>query len=222
MLADPSRPLIMIIVPAYNEGTVLKQTIEQLLLAGYPVVIVDDGSRDDTSSVKEIPLIYVRHAVNLGQGAALQTGMIYALRAGADIAVHFDADGQHDWRQIDRLVAPILDGCADVALGSRFLRAEDAAKVPWPKRIVLRGGILISWLLTGVRLSDTHNGFRALSRRDPRTYPAQGEWLCSRNRNPPTSSGCESSIRRSASYYMLLGILAAKGTAFVGFHQYSV
>lgn len=91
--------------------------------------------------------------------------MTYALRAGADIAVHFDADGQHDWRQIDSLIAPILEGTAHVALGSRFLRANDSARVPWPKRIVLRGGILISWLLTGVRLSDTHNGFRALSRR---------------------------------------------------------
>jgi len=103
--------------------------------------------------------------VNLGQGAALQTGMAYALRSGADIAVHFDADGQHDCGQIDDLTAPILNGLAEVAFGSRFLRKQDAVRVPPSKRIVLRAGILLSWLMTGVRLSDTHNGFRALSRK---------------------------------------------------------
>jgi glycosyltransferase involved in cell wall biosynthesis len=91
--------------------------------------------------------------------------MAYALRAGADIAVHFDADGQHDCAQIERLIAPIIEGKADVVFGSRFLRKEDRARVPWRKRILLRGGILISWAMTGVLLSDTHNGFRAISRR---------------------------------------------------------
>lgn len=155
---------MMVIVPAYNEGPVIQSTVRDLLAAGYEVIIVDDGSQDDTPAVRELPVIYIRHAVNLGQGAALQTGMTYALRAGADIAVTFDADGQHDSRQIDRLLAPIVDGSADVVLGSRFLRKEDDAQVPFKKRILLRGGILVSWLLAGVRLSDTHNGFRALSR----------------------------------------------------------
>jgi glycosyltransferase involved in cell wall biosynthesis len=156
---------VMVIVPAYNEGSVIQVTVRDLLRAGHEVVVVDDGSQDETSAVRELPVVYVRHAVNLGQGAALQTGMTYAYRSGADIAVHFDADGQHDWRQIDRLLAPILDGSADVVFGSRFLRKADAAQVPFKKRIFLRAGILLSWLLTGVRLSDTHNGFRALSRR---------------------------------------------------------
>src|SRR5579862_1491451 len=113
---------VMVIVPAYNEGPVIRSTVRSLLDAGYEVIIVDDGSQDDTSAVRELPVVYIRHAVNLGQGAALQTGMTYALRAGADVAVTFDADGQHDSRQIDRLLAPILDGSADVVLGSRFLR----------------------------------------------------------------------------------------------------
>ena len=156
---------VMVIVPAYNEGSVVVTTVRGLLSAGHEVIIVDDGSQDETQAVRELPVVYIRHAVNLGQGAALQTGMTYALRAGADIAVHFDADGQHDWRHIGRMLAPILDGSADVVFGSRFLRKADAAQVPFNKRILLRGGILVSWLLTGVRLSDTHNGFRALSRR---------------------------------------------------------
>jgi glycosyltransferase involved in cell wall biosynthesis len=162
-MADRKR--VMVIVPAYNEGPVIVATVRGLLNAGHEVIVVDDGSRDETGDVRELPVVYIRHAVNLGQGAALQTGMTYALRAGADLAVHFDADGQHDWRQIDRLLAPILNGSADVVFGSRFLRKADAAQVPFAKRLLLRGGILVSWLLAGIRLTDTHNGFRALSRR---------------------------------------------------------
>lgn len=169
MPADSQRssetPLVMVVVPAYNEGRVLKANVERLVRMGYQVVVVDDGSRDDTGAVKELPITYIRHPVNLGQGAALQTGMTFALRAGADAVVHFDADGQHDPAQIEHLLAPVLNGSADVTLGSRFLRPEDAARVPSGKRVVLRCGIWISWLMTGVRLSDTHNGFRALSRR---------------------------------------------------------
>ena len=155
----------MVIVPAFNEGKAVKATVELLLAAGYRVVVVDDGSTDETADVGRLPVVYLRHAVNLGQGAALQTGMTYALRAGAEIAVHFDADGQHDCAQIERLIAPIVEGKADVVFGSRFLRSQDRAQVPWKKRILLRGGILVSWVMTGMLLSDTHNGFRALSRR---------------------------------------------------------
>jgi glycosyltransferase involved in cell wall biosynthesis len=157
--------LVMVIVPAFNEGKAVKATVELLLAAGYRVVVVDDGSTDETVEVGRLPVVYLRHAVNLGQGAALQTGMTYALRAGAEIAVHFDADGQHDCGQIEHLIAPIVAGQADVVFGSRFLRSQDRAQVPWKKRILLRGGILISWAMTGMLLSDTHNGFRALSRR---------------------------------------------------------
>ena len=156
---------LLVIVPAYNEGKVVRATVEQLLSSGYQVVVVDDGSTDNTVEVRHLPIVYLRHAVNMGQGAALQTGMSYALRAGADIAVHFDADGQHDSEQIQTLIAPIVNERADVVFGSRFLRREDTRRVPLKKRILLRGGILISWLMTGMLLSDTHNGLRALSRR---------------------------------------------------------
>ena len=159
------KPSVLVIVPVFNEGRVVGTTVERLLADGYQVVVVDDGSHDDTPEVRRLPIVYLRHAVNLGQGAALQTGMTYALRAGADIAVHFDADGQHDCAQIPTLIAPIVAGEADVVFGSRFLRREDTAEVPLKKRVVLRGGILVSWAMTGVLLSDTHNGFRALSRR---------------------------------------------------------
>jgi len=156
---------VLVLVPAYNEGPAIRTTVERLLAAGHRVVVVDDGSCDETGAVRDLPIAYLRHAINLGQGAALQTGMTYALRSGADMVVHFDADGQHDCSQIERLLLPILEGRADVVFGSRFLRKEDAAQVPLSKRVMLRAGILVSWFMTGVLLTDTHNGFRALSRR---------------------------------------------------------
>ena len=181
--------LVLVIVPAYNEGRVVTATVERLLAAGYQVVVVDDGSSDETVEVRHLPIVYLRHPVNLGQGAALQTGMTYALRAGADIAVHFDADGQHDCGQIEHLIAPIVEGRADVVFGSRFLRQQDCAQVPWKKRILLRGGILISWVMTGMLLSDTHNGFRAMSRR------ALERCSCRRTGSPMRRRSCSASAR---------------------------
>lgn len=155
---------IFVIIPAFNEGRVIGDTVAPLIESGYSVVVVDDCSRDNTWRVLEgLPITRIHHAVNLGQGAALQTGMEYAARHGAAAVVHFDADGQHDWKQIPDLVAPILEGRVDVTFGSRFLRRSDAAKVPPVKRLVLRVGRIVSSIFTGVFLSDTHNGFRALS-----------------------------------------------------------
>lgn len=157
---------VYVVVPTYNEGGVLRKTIGPLLESGYSVVVVDDGSTDETEDkLRDLAICYVRHPVNLGQGAALQTGMEYALLHGAEIIVHFDADGQHPSGQIQDLINPIRTGECDVTMGSRFLRADFAQHVPRSKRILLRVGTLVSWLFTGVWLSDTHNGFRALSRR---------------------------------------------------------
>jgi glycosyltransferase involved in cell wall biosynthesis len=155
---------IYVIVPAFNEARVIAETIAPLIQSGYTVVVVDDGSADQTWMVLEqLPLVRIRHSVNLGQGAALQTGMEYARRSGAEIIVHFDADGQHDPDQISAIIKPIQSRDADVVFGSRFLLPSDLAAVPHIKRIVLRAGRIVSGLITGVWLSDAHNGFRALS-----------------------------------------------------------
>ena len=157
---------IFVIVPVYNEAGAIRTTVTPLVEAGYTVVAVDDGSVDGTSeALAGLPVVVVRHPLNLGQGAALETGREYALRHGAEIAVHFDADGQHCWEQIPALVEPIVRGEVDVVLGSRFLRTDDAARTPAIKRVILRGGIIVSGLFTGMWLTDTHNGFRALSRK---------------------------------------------------------
>jgi glycosyltransferase involved in cell wall biosynthesis len=155
---------VFVVIPAYREGPVLRETVESLLPLQYEVVVVDDGSDDACiAHLQGLPVHYLRHPLNLGQGAALQTGTVYSLEAGADYIVHFDADGQHPVDQIPRLLEPIRSGTADVVLGSRFLKRSDLELVPVKKRIALRIGILVSGLLTGVWLTDTHNGFRALS-----------------------------------------------------------
>ena len=157
---------IFVIVPVYNEAEVLVETVMPLISAGYTVVTVNDASTDESlRKLRELPVIVLKHAVNLGQGAALETGQEFAVRHGAKVVVHFDADGQHCWEQIPDLVAPILRGEADIVLGSRFLRPEDSGKIPVLRRFVLRMGIVVSALFTGLWLTDTHNGFRALSRK---------------------------------------------------------
>lgn len=159
------RRRIFVVVPAYNEERVLQSVLEPLVASGCSIVLVDDGSQDRTGPIASaMPVHVIRHPVNLGQGAALQTGMDHALRLGAEVIVHFDADGQHAMEDINVLVEPILRGEADVVLGSRFLRASDRKMIPWFRRILLRRAVLLSGVMTGVWLTDAHNGFRALSR----------------------------------------------------------
>jgi glycosyltransferase involved in cell wall biosynthesis len=156
---------VFVVVPCYNEGAVLRETVSGVLATGVSVVVVDDGSRPPAAEVcGDLPVHLVRHGVNLGQGAALQTGMDYARRAGAEVVIHFDADGQHDPGAIAEMVALLRSGEVDVVLGSRFLETAHAREVPGGKRWVLRGGILVSWLFSGLWLTDTHNGLRGFTR----------------------------------------------------------
>ena len=155
---------IFIVIPAYNEGAVLSQTVDELLPLGYQVVVVDDGSAVSALHyLQDRPVHYLRHLTNLGQGAALRTGTDYALSQQAHVVVHFDADGQHSPDLIPRLIAPICSGEYDIVMGSRFLDSQDRARVPAIKQILLKGGVVVSWLFSGLWLTDTHNGFRALS-----------------------------------------------------------
>ena len=163
MTAIPRRN-IFVIVPAYNEEKVIQRTLTPLIDADYSVVVVDDGSRDSTWSILlDLPVYALRHPINLGQGAALQTGMTFALRQGAQVIVHFDADGQHRAEDIDSLIQPILKGESDVVCGSRFLRRADSSAVPLLKRCLLRCARVFNGMMIGVWQTDAHNGFRALS-----------------------------------------------------------
>jgi len=156
---------IFVVIPAYNESRAIRSTVEPLIAHGYTVVVVDDHSIDQTCAVlQKLPVYYLRHPINLGQGAALQTGMDFALQQEAEFIIHFDADGQHQAEDISMLMEPLQCGQADVVIGSRFLRWEDRQEVPTFRQLFLRVAVLVNWLITGVRLTDAHNGFRALTR----------------------------------------------------------
>ncbi|UCG52129.1 MAG: glycosyltransferase family 2 protein [Candidatus Latescibacterota bacterium] len=156
---------VFVVVPIYNEERVIRSALQPLLEQGYSVVAVDDGSADKTwQIIRSLPIYSLRHAVNLGQGAALQTGMTFALEHGARFIVHFDADGQHSVDDIKTLLEPLRKGEADVVLGSRFLRKSDRDVVPRARRLLLKGGVVVNGLLTGVWLTDAHNGCRAMTR----------------------------------------------------------
>jgi glycosyltransferase involved in cell wall biosynthesis len=155
---------IYILIPSFNEGKVIRQTIRSLG-DQYHIVVIDDASTDDTANaVRDLPIYYLRHDINLGQGAALQTGMDFALQQGADIVVHFDADGQHNPADIDRFIDILKTRKVDVVLGSRFMRQDDLLAIPRLRRLLLRVARVINGLLTGLWLSDAHNGFRVLNR----------------------------------------------------------
>ncbi|MDR3637801.1 MAG: glycosyltransferase family 2 protein [Isosphaeraceae bacterium] len=152
-----------VVVPAFNEAENLPTTLA-LLSSRYPnVVVVDDGSTDTTSDLALRHDVWcLHHIVNCGQGAALQTGVDFALHKGASVIVTFDADGQHSVDDIDALVRPIQDEGADVCLGSRFLGR--AVGIPWTRWAVLKLGIVVTRQLSRIKVTDTHNGLRAFSR----------------------------------------------------------
>ncbi len=155
---------VWIILPAYNEQADLGDALAALSPLRASVVVVDDGSTDETSAVALRHGAWVlRHLFNCGQGAALQTGLDFALSRGAGVLVTFDADGQHAAEDIERLVKPVVEGQVDVALGSRFLGR--AVGLPWGRRLVLRLGVWFTRVFSRVEVTDTHNGLRAFSRR---------------------------------------------------------
>ena len=153
---------VIVIIPAYNEARVIRTVVSDVKKYGYDVVVIDDCSRDATHHyAQKAGAVVLRHHVNRGQGAALATGMEYALLQEADIVVTFDADGQHRAHEIQSVITPIIKGEADVVLGSRFLGATQDMSLS--RGISLKVALLFTRLTTGLTLTDVHNGFRAFS-----------------------------------------------------------
>lgn len=152
-----------VVIPAFNEGTVIGSTVQEVLQGFRNVVVVDDCSTDDTAREAVIAGASVcRHPINLGQGAALQTGIDYAIAKGAENVVTFDADGQHRLADALSMVDIITSSDVDVVLGSRFLGA-DAVGMRKSKRALLYAATLFTRITTGLNVTDTHNGLRCLS-----------------------------------------------------------
>ncbi len=147
----------------YNEASVVGDVVRELLCEFNHVVCIDDGSNDGSPAIaRAAGAAVVEHPVNLGQGAALQTGLHFALRDPATTEiVTFDADGQHLVTDAKAMVARIQSGEAEVVLGSRFL--DHRTKVSPLKRFVLRVAATQSRWATGMALTDAHNGLRAFN-----------------------------------------------------------
>ncbi|MEZ6143253.1 MAG: glycosyltransferase family 2 protein [Zavarzinella sp.] len=167
-MSEHAKPMpnkdLWIVIAAYNESKRIGNTIAGLQQHGYRnIVVVDDGSADDTYlSAKSFGIHTLRHVLNCGQGAALQTGIQYALRQGAHYICTFDADGQHAANEIPQVLEPVLQKRVDVTLGSRFLGATE--NIPLSRKLVLKGGVIFTRVFSRVKVTDAHNGFRVLSR----------------------------------------------------------
>jgi len=157
--------MIFVVVPAFNEEKKIGRVLSDLFEHGYDkVVVVDDGSQDDTyGKAKELGAMVLRHAINRGQGAALETGNKFAVSQGAEIVVHFDGDGQFKAESISGAVKLLKENNVDVIFGSRFLTTE--SKIPFFKKyFIIPVARIINNFITGLNLSDAHNGFRVLTK----------------------------------------------------------
>src|SRR5262245_49114968 len=156
--SGPDQLATRVVIAAYNEGAAIHEVVAGLVRLGWRVVVVDDGSHDDTfRQAQNAGADVLRHILNLGQGAALQTGIDYAVSVGAEAIVTFDADGQHSALDVAKIVNALSQ--ADVALGSRFLGQVEGAT--WRRRALLRLSVVVSNFLSGSRFTDAHCGLRA-------------------------------------------------------------
>ena len=178
--AEATRQRLLVIMPARNEagrvGAVIR-AVRQALPAASVVVINDDSTDQTRAEALAAGAILLPHVVNLGYGAGLETGYLYALNNGCDVVLQMDSDGQHLASELPRLLAPIAEGRADIVIGSRYLAADGAYPAPWLRRCGQRFFALILRACTGLRLTDPTSGFQALSRKAIRLF-ASGVFPC--------------------------------------------
>ncbi|HET7572842.1 MAG TPA: glycosyltransferase family 2 protein [Gaiellaceae bacterium] len=242
----PSGPLARLaelrrvaIVPALNEEATLPRVLAELRAfdPGLDVVVVDDGSVDRTAGVAAAHGARVlRLPFNLGIGGAVQTGFRFAFEHGYDLAVRVDGDGQHDPAQLGAVLAPVLRGEADIAVGSRFAAAGDGYRSSRSRRVGIRILAAVVSRMVGQRVTDTTSGFQALNRagialfaRDyPHDYPeVEATVMVFRHRLrlaevPVTMrerGGGRSSITALRSIYYMVKVLLA---LFVGLFRRTV
>lgn len=153
-----------VVIPMFNEGSVIGDVVREVRGVFPHVVCVDDGSADESAAAAEAAgAVVVRHPINLGQGAALQTGFDYALSDPAMTeVVTFDADGQHQLADAAAMVERLRRDDLDVVIGSRFL--DDRTEVARLRRVILRTAALYTRWTSGMALTDAHNGLRVLDR----------------------------------------------------------
>lgn len=158
----PRDDSLWFVIAAFNEGPMIAEVVRKVAPIAR-MVVVDDGSSDDTGDQAfAAGACVATHLVNRGQGAALQTGIEFALGQGARHVVTFDADGQHDVDEALQMVARCRDEGLDIVLGSRFLGTT--VNMPAVRRLVIQAAVVFTRMTTGLKLTDAHNGLRVLSR----------------------------------------------------------
>jgi UDP-N-acetylglucosamine---dolichyl-phosphate N-acetylglucosaminyltransferase len=171
MSAKAKTKKLTIIIPAYNEGTVIGGVIDKLLkdlksggLDGAAVVVINDGSKDNTAEEvkKRSQVVLINHILNSGAGAAIRTGLGYARDTGADYAVTMDADGQHDSQDMARVLKELMKNKSDIVIGSRLINAEG---MPWYRVLLNKGGGLFTFILFGIYVGDSQSGLRGFNKK---------------------------------------------------------
>ena len=227
------------VVPAFNEQQNLGRVIEEIRAfdPGLDIVVVDDGSVDATAAVaRQHGATVLVLPFNLGIGGAVQTGFRYAFEHEYDLAVRVDGDGQHDPAQLDRVIAPVVAGEADIAVGSRFVADVEGYRSSRSRRLGIRLLAVVVSRIVRRRVTDTTSGFQALNRKGialfardyPHDYPeVEATVMVSRHRlravEVPVSmrerSSGRSSITAARSIYYMVKVLLA---IFVGLFRRNV
>lgn len=176
---------VVLVIPAYNEAAVLDEVISDLIKVfgksdyDYEIVVVDDGSKDETATVARRKNAFViQHILNIGSGGATATGLSYAQQNGFEVAATLDADGQHSAKDVLKGVRLIHDDKHDLLIGSRLIDNQGMSKV---KRIGNKGLSTITYLLFGVNVTDSQSGLRIFSKRalDELKWRTSGYEFCS-------------------------------------------
>src|ERR1700754_3014662 len=157
---------VWIVVPAFNEASVIGDVVSEIRSVFDNVVLVDDGSKDGTGDIAlRAGAHVVPHPVNLGQGAAIQTGVEYARsQPGAAVFATFDADGQHRVKDVIRMIDRLSTDDADLVIGTRFADPGVVSRTPMLKRLVLRSAAALSARSRSLGLTDAHNGLRVFNK----------------------------------------------------------
>lgn len=157
------KDFVYIIIPAKDEASRIGGVLHQVLDNGYTnIVVVNDGSKDKTASVaKSFGVTVLDHLINLGAGAATQTGIEYAIMQNAEIIVTIDADHQHLPADIDLLVETLQQKQSDIVIGSRFLNKNN--KIPYTRILYNKIANVITYLVTGIAVTDSQSGMKAFT-----------------------------------------------------------